>query len=190
MIGLHGLTAWWQLIDFGDIEVAVLRHGQSTWNRCGSHHQGMGRNLGFLVEFRPLLHAETVLLVDDGQAQVLEHHLALDQRVGADHDLHGAIGQASINLPSLPDFGGTRQQGEVDVHVLQLLLKCGKMLCSKDFCRCHQASLEAVVQGQKHHHEGDDGLSATHIALQQTIHLVPRAQVLPDLLDDTLLGVG
>ena len=50
-----------------------------------------------------------MLLVDDGQAQVLEHHFALNQRMGADHDLHGAIGQACINLLSLRDFGGTCQ---------------------------------------------------------------------------------
>ena len=50
--------------------------------------------------------------------------------------------------------------------------------------------MEAVVQGQEHHHEGHDGLAAAHIALQQSVHLMPRAQVLPDFLDDALLGVG
>ena len=92
--------------------------------------------------------------------------------MGAHHDLHRAVGQASINLLSLRDFGGACQQGEVDIHILQLFLKRGKMLCGKDFSGCHEAGLEAVVQGQKHHHEGDDGLAATHIALQQAVHLV------------------
>ena len=92
--------------------------------------------------------------------------------MGAHHDLHGAIGQASVYFPSLPDFGGTRQQSEVDVHVLQLFLQGGKMLCSQNLRRCHQAGLEAVVQGQKHHHEGGDGLATTHVALQQAVHLV------------------
>ena len=34
----------------------------------------------------PLLHPEPVLLVDHDQAQVVELHLVLDQRVRADHD--------------------------------------------------------------------------------------------------------
>ena len=131
-----------------------------------------------------------MLLIDDGQAQVLEHHLALNQRVGADHDLHRAVGQTSIELPSLPYFGGTRQQGEVDIHVLQLLLQGGKMLCGQDFSRCHEAGLETIVQGQEHHHKGNDGLAAAHVTLQQAVHLMARTQVLSDFLDDTLLGVN
>ena len=51
MISLHGLSSWWQLIDFGDIEVAVLRHGEGTWDGRGGHHQGMRWNLGSLVKF-------------------------------------------------------------------------------------------------------------------------------------------
>ena len=51
MISLHGLSPWWQLIDFGDIEVAVLRHGEGARDGRGGHHQGMRWNLGLLVEF-------------------------------------------------------------------------------------------------------------------------------------------
>ena len=137
-----------------------------------------------------MFHTKAVLLVDDGQAQVLEHHLALDQRVGAHHDLHGPIGQTCVYLLSLRDLGGTCQKGEVDVHVFQLFLKRGKMLCGQDFSGRHQAGLETVVQGQEHHHKGDDGLAAAHIALQQAVHLMARAQVFPDFLDDPLLGVS
>ena len=50
VISLHGLSPWWQLIDFGDIEVAVLRHGEGARDGCGGHHQSVRRNLGFLVE--------------------------------------------------------------------------------------------------------------------------------------------
>ena len=150
----------------------------------------MGRNLGFLIELGALLHPKAVLLVDDGQAQVLENHLAFNQRVGAHHDLHGAISQTRVNLFSLRDFSGTRQQGEVDIHVFQLLLQSGEMLRGQDFRGCHQAGLEAVVQSQEHYHQRHDGLAAAHIALQQAVHLVARAQVLADFLDDALLGVG
>ena len=51
MISLHRLSSRRQLIDFGDIEVAVLRHGEGARDWCGGHHQGVRRNLGLLVEF-------------------------------------------------------------------------------------------------------------------------------------------
>ncbi|MCY1178812.1 hypothetical protein D9M73_191830 [compost metagenome] len=40
-----------------------------------------------LAQGQALLHAETVLFVDDRKGQVLEPYLFLEQRVGADH--HG-----------------------------------------------------------------------------------------------------
>ena len=51
MVSLHRLSARRQLIDFGDIKVAILRHGEGAWDRRGGHHQSVGRNFGFLVEF-------------------------------------------------------------------------------------------------------------------------------------------
>ena len=38
---------------------------------------------------RALQHAEPMLFVDDDEAQLLESHVALHQRMGADHQVHG-----------------------------------------------------------------------------------------------------
>ena len=51
MVSLHGLSSRRQLVYLGDIEVAVLRHGEGARNGRGGHHQSVRRNLGFLVEF-------------------------------------------------------------------------------------------------------------------------------------------
>ena len=44
--------------------------------------------LSFLCETQSLLHAETMLFVDDDEREVAELHSFLKERVGADHDLH------------------------------------------------------------------------------------------------------
>ncbi len=41
----------------------------------------------FFTQSQPLLYAEAVLLVDDGQCQVVKLHLGLEQCMGTDH--HG-----------------------------------------------------------------------------------------------------
>ena len=52
----------------------------------------------------------------------------------------------------------------------------------------HDAGLEAVVQGYEHGHQGHQRLAAAHVALQQAVHLAPRAHVGPDLVHHALLG--
>ena len=52
----------------------------------------------------------------------------------------------------------------------------------------HQAGLVAVVDGDEHAHEGDQGFAAAHVALQQPVHLAAAAHVGPYLLDDPLSG--
>ena len=44
-----------------------------------------------------LLDAEAVLLVDHGEGEILEHHILLKQRVGADDQRQAAIGKAGEN---------------------------------------------------------------------------------------------
>ena len=47
---------------------------------------------------QPLQHAEAMLLVDDGEAQLLELDVLLEQRVRADDDVHQALGQQFLEL--------------------------------------------------------------------------------------------
>ena len=51
----------------------------------------LGRR-ALLLQRDPLVHAEPVLLVDDGEGEVGEPHALLDQRVGADHQVDGPVG--------------------------------------------------------------------------------------------------
>src|SRR6056297_3583364 len=63
------------------------------------------------------------------------------------------------------------------------------MLLCQNFCRNHQGSLIAVVNGNKHTHQRYEGLSAAHIALQESIHVFAAAHVAPDFFDYPFLSV-
>ena len=45
------------------------------------------------------MHAEAVLLVDDGQRQIVERDLVLEQRVGADDEIDLAGGERGREFP-------------------------------------------------------------------------------------------
>ena len=64
------------------------------------------------------------------------------------------------------------------------------MLIGQDFGGCHHARLVVIVERNEHTHQRHQRLSATHIALQQTIHLATRAHVATYLLQHTLLCIG
>ena len=82
-----------QFVDHRHVEVAVHGHGQRAGDRRGGHHEDVGRLFVLGPEPRALLHAEAVLFVDDDESQVGEPHAVLDQRMGADQDVHLARGK-------------------------------------------------------------------------------------------------
>ena len=61
------------------------------------------------------------------------------------------------------------------------------MLAGQNFGRSHYARLIAIVQGDEGGHEGHDCFSATHVTLQQAVHLLAAAHIVPHLTDDALL---
>jgi hypothetical protein len=72
-----------------DIHVAECRQNQRARDRRRGHHQHMRRNpLG--RQPQALVHAETVLFVDDGQQKIVVDDGILEQRMRADDDLRFA----------------------------------------------------------------------------------------------------
>ena len=51
-----------------------------------------------LHQVEALQHAEAVLLIDDGEAQLVELHVLFEQRVRADHHLRQALGDQFLEL--------------------------------------------------------------------------------------------
>ncbi len=81
--GLHGEAMRRRGSDDREIAQTGHRHVERARDRCGGErdqvHVGAQRLQRFL-----LAHAETLFLVDDDQAQILEAHVALQQAMGAD----------------------------------------------------------------------------------------------------------
>ena len=81
---LDGLASRRQFVDDADVEVAIDSHRQRARDGRRRHHQHMRRQFGLFPQPGTLGHAEAVLLVDDGHAEVAELHSVLDEGVRAD----------------------------------------------------------------------------------------------------------
>jgi len=72
------------IVNDGNIQVAVKREAKCSGDRRGSHHQQMWI-VAFADELFPLAHAEFVLFIDNDQTQVFYVEASLDQGVSANH---------------------------------------------------------------------------------------------------------
>ena len=61
------------------------------------------------------------------------------------------------------------------------------MLLCEYLCGRHQATLVSIIRGHEHTHQRNNGFSATHIALQEPVHLPPRTGILPDFFHHPFL---
>ena len=97
-LGDHGCASRRQLVDHRDVEVGIEGHGQRARDRCRAHHQLVRQRHAFVAqgpfarEGQTLLDAKAMLLVDNGQAKALEHHLVLEQGVCAHGQRRSTVG--------------------------------------------------------------------------------------------------
>src|SRR6202011_5563860 len=68
---LDGSPARWHLVEDRDVEVTEERQAERARNGGGGHRQEMRRALALLPDGQPLTDPEAMLLIDDGQRQVL-----------------------------------------------------------------------------------------------------------------------
>ena len=64
------------------------------------------------------------------------------------------------------------------------------MLGGKYFGRSHDAGLKPVVDGHEHSHECHQCFTASHIALQQPVHLMTRSHIGTNFPDHFFLCAG
>ena len=106
-----------ELVEDGGLQVAEDGHGDRARDGRGRHDEQVGRLLALAAQGVALLDAEAVLFVDDDQAEVVELHLVLDQRVRADDDPGLAGDQVEQRLAA-----GGRAHGPGQQHHLGGLL--------------------------------------------------------------------
>ena len=141
----------------------------------------------FFQQGEPLVNAETVLLVDNDQADVAECNLVLEQGVGAHRNHRPGGMQLRQHLILLIARLFPCQQRHRDADRREPLPDIEIMLVRKYFRRGHQGNLVAGTDNQQGGDSGHHGLAGTDIALDQAQHRRRFQHVLADFRQDPLL---
>ena len=187
--GLDGLAAGRQFVQHRDVQIAVHQQAQRARDGRGAHHQQVGA-LRLACQQAALPHAEAVLLVHDGQAQVFELDRIGQHRVGAYHQPGAAVGNSFQRDLFLFGFHAAHQQRDVDAEGFQPVGQCSGMLPGQDFGGSQHGALPAVLRGKPDGRRSHQRFAAADITLQQAIHRHLTAQVVHNFLGRALLCAG
>ena len=174
--GIDRLPSRRLLAQFGDIHVAEIGQHQRARDRgCAQHQHIDGFALG--GQRQPFAHAKTVLLVDHGKRQRLEHHVVLDQRVGADQEIDLAGRQPRQDFAPLLALFAAGEDRDPQACAFGQRRDGLDVLAREDFGRRHQRGLLAHFgdgggRQQRHH-----GLARSDVTLQQPQHADRLAQI-------------
>ena len=111
-----------------------------------------------LLELFLVRHAEMLLLVDDQQAEVLEGDALAEERMGADHDVDSAVGDAFFHPRQLG--AGDKARGLADLEQEPRKRSAKVLLARQQRRRHHHRHLLAV-------HGGDEGRAQRHLGLAE-----------------------
>ena len=88
---LNGCAVGWQLVNYGEVQVAIKRKRQRARNRRGGHDQYV-RRWTLTHQRIALQDTEPVLFVHDHQPELGELHVFFNQGVRPDHQVDGTGG--------------------------------------------------------------------------------------------------
>ena len=168
-IGLDLRAAGRQLVDDGDIQIAVNDQPEGTGDRRGGQNKDM-RVLAFGGESGALGDAEAVLFIRDRATQPHEYRAVGQQRVGADNDITGAVFEPFAHLALLRGGHRAGQQIDRDAGIGKQLGKSQVMLMRQNIRGRHKGRLIAVFDAVITHGGADGGLAGADVALDQTVH--------------------
>ena len=111
-----------------------------------------------------------MLFIHHGQAQILEGHPFLKQRMGADHDGECSIRQPLQHAAPFLALHTAGQQRHRHPCGTAKPFKTPQMLPGEQFSGRHQGSLGAGFHRAQHGHQRHQGFAGADIALQQAQH--------------------
>ena len=123
------------------------------------------------------MHAETMLLVDDREAEIAKGDAFLEQGVGADGQIDLAPFQRRQRAFALGGFVAPRQNGDAQPGRFGERAHALEMLAGEDFGRRHQRRLPSGLDDAGHGEQRDDGFSRADVALQQPQHALWRGEI-------------
>ena len=179
-IGFDGLALKGRLLDRTHIPYAGKRHIQCARNGRGRQRQHVHADEVFFQLFL-VLYAETLLLVNDDQPQILELHVIRKQPVGAHHNVHGAVLQAAQRFFLL--LGAAVAAEQPDAYGEGLHARNGgiKMLPRQNGRGRQNRALLAAHHALERRAQGDFGLADADVAAQQAVHRVGLLHVMLDV---------
>ena len=187
--GVDRLAAGRFLAQFGHVHVAEEGQHQRARDRRGGEHQHVDR-FALLRQRQPLMHAEAMLLVDDGEREIVERDLFLKQRVGADQQIDVAEREPVENRLALAAAFAAGEDGDAHAGGFRQRRDGVEMLAGEDLGRRHEGGLAAGFdhgrRGEQRHH----GLAGADIALQQPQHALRQGEIVDDVVDRLLLRMG
>ena len=118
---------------------------------------------------------EALLLVDDDQPEILEPDVPGQQPVGADHQVHAAVGQARHGRRLRRRRDEARQEPDLEREGGEPLRE-GRVVLGREDRRGHQhGDLLAVLDRLERGAQGDLGLAVADVADDQPIHRPVRS---------------
>ena len=151
---------------FGDIHIAEKSQHQSARDRRCREHEQIDR-FALARQSQPLMHAEAVLLVDDGQREVGKGHVFLKKRMSADDQIDVACGKRRNDFGTLAAALAAGENGDADAGFGGERRDGGKMLARQNFRRRHQRRLPAGLDHGRGRQQRDHGFSRADVAVQE-----------------------
>ena len=192
-----------ELVEHGHIEIAVHRHRGGSRDRSRGHNEHIGHAIDALVAERgALLHTEAVLLIDDDQAETREVDRLLNEGVGADHQVDGAVGESSEHLPTIRSGDPVGKQLDPKRTIAEEVVAIGHrdpieqssnalmVLLGEHLSRRHERPLMPSLDRDEERRHRDNGLARADIALEESVHRMSRGEVGVDLAQRSALRPG
>ena len=186
--GFHRLPSGRQLVNDGNIQIAVKNQCKRPRNGCCGHNQQM-RPFSLGKQSGSLRHPETVLFIRDDKTEIGKHGRLRQQSVRANHKRIFAVCNFLADVFFLRRRHGAGQKDAGNLPCGKHRSKSVKMLPCQNFRRGHERRLPSVfcraVGGCRRNHR----FAAADIALHQTAHRFSAAEVGENVVDCPRLSV-
>ena len=136
------------------------------------------------------MHAEAVLLVDDGEREIVEGDVFLKKRVGAEQEIDIAEREAVENGFALAAALAAGEDRDADAGGFRQRRDGVEMLAGEDFGRRHEGGLPPGFDHRRRRDQRHHGLAGADIALQQPQHALRAGEIGDDVVDRLLLRMG
>ena len=187
----HDIGADREAIDrrgLNDRQFAQARHRHLQRARDRRGGQGEDMDVG-LQGLQPFLvgDAEALFLINNDEAEPLEVYALGQQRMGADNDIDGAVGEASLDRLRLLVGDEARKAADIDREAAEAFLELHMMLAGEQGGGADEDDLHPRHRRDEGGAQGDLGFAEADIAADEAIHRLARSQILDHVADRAVL---